>query len=566
MMKSKYRYLIGIALGVLLIETISWVIVDCLDTRSRSLSKLIEVTLDQNTDWLGDWAEDKNPYYIFNSELGWTVRPNGDNRVFQSNGAGIRAAREYPVAPAPGIIRILTFGDGLTHGSFVMNNRTWQEITGMLNHRFEVLNFGVDGYGPDQAFLRYRQEAGAWGHHVAILGITPANLDRLVSVFLPFCDNRTGMPLTKPRYTLDEGSMLTLMPNPFTSPSSYLNLLQNPRSEYVALGAHDYHYHRSFEEFHKPIGIWQLALTLPGRYLAPPIYRHGQLSTDSDVYHLTIRIMDEFQRLALKNQALPVVMFFPRKIDWDRARGDRPRIYQPLIDYCQDNHYRHIDLQHGFDLWEPVLESRRHFFPEMTENLNENIRRGEYVFYSMLANEFVAKYLLHYFNLNGLQDVAAITREVNTDIRYREEGIKRLSTLSQNRYAPGQIVEAEDAMVINLSAMTLQNYGYQPATIETDKNDFRIKWIVNGTILCEYDIAKAGRYRLRLHCRQGSSGGIITTRMGERKWRDWQIATDNQWQWVDAPFEWTLSPGPQPLMLSCRDAIGIDQIQLQLLP
>lgn len=78
------------------------------------------------------------------------------------NSLGLRQHREFSVNKPDGVVRIAFFGD-----SYVENRRMavqysfTEPLEYLLNKtgkRYEVLNFGTDGYGTDQEYLQYLQE------------------------------------------------------------------------------------------------------------------------------------------------------------------------------------------------------------------------------------------------------------------------------------------------------------------------------------------------------------------------------------------------------------------------
>jgi hypothetical protein len=81
----------------------------------------------------------------------------------------------------------------------------------------EVLNFGVPGYSPDQAWLYYERDGVATGSCVVLIGHMLENIDRVVNRFRPFYYSETGIPLAKPRFQLDQGR-LTLLPTRVNRP------------------------------------------------------------------------------------------------------------------------------------------------------------------------------------------------------------------------------------------------------------------------------------------------------------------------------------------------------------
>lgn len=92
-------------------------------------------------------------YMDFSAGLGWTVKPGARSDVYATNSQGLRNSREFLPGPPQGMVRLASFGDSFTHGDDVNNEETWQEILMKDHPQIEALNFGVPGYGADQAFF-----------------------------------------------------------------------------------------------------------------------------------------------------------------------------------------------------------------------------------------------------------------------------------------------------------------------------------------------------------------------------------------------------------------------------
>lgn len=117
--------------------------------------------------------------------LGWWHQPGTRGDV----GFGPITADEVGSRVVPGRsgpIIVSSYGDSFTQGIEVDDESTWQAHLARRSG-IRVQNFGVMGYGPDQA-LRYLQlnlERGHWVP-VVVLGAMPENLNRLMSAFRPF--------------------------------------------------------------------------------------------------------------------------------------------------------------------------------------------------------------------------------------------------------------------------------------------------------------------------------------------------------------------------------------------
>jgi hypothetical protein len=177
--------------------------------------------------WLyqDDW-----PYYRFDRDLGWTLRPNATfaEGRYRTNSAGIRADREYELEPPPNVTRIAVFGDSFVHGDEVDNAQTAWRLLEEQNPHLEVLNFGVPGYGTDQAYLRYLNEGARFKPNVVLVGLMLENIQRNVSVFRPAYYHDTGLPLAKPRYRVGSAG-LELMPCPASSLTELRELISTGR-------------------------------------------------------------------------------------------------------------------------------------------------------------------------------------------------------------------------------------------------------------------------------------------------------------------------------------------------
>ena len=179
----------------------------------------------------------------YDSLLGWAPRPNGRSRdgLYQYNSQSIRSPRETDLRAGSETIRIGLFGDSFVHGDEVPFDAT---IGCALERRLrregldvEVLNFGVGGYGTDQAFLRWRALGRQFSPRIVIQGLHMENVGRNVNVVRPIYYLSTGIALAKPRFILDGGQLeLVNVPPipPLQLPEAIAELASSP------LAAHEY--------------------------------------------------------------------------------------------------------------------------------------------------------------------------------------------------------------------------------------------------------------------------------------------------------------------------------------
>ena len=119
--------------------------------------------------------------------LGWVINPGrrtADGLYF-SSAEGLRS-------PEPGLAladrqarhRVALVGDSFTFGLEVSFEQTWgARLERALGADVQVLNFGVDGYGVDQAYLRYARDVRPWRPQVVILGLITHDLYRTMAVY-----------------------------------------------------------------------------------------------------------------------------------------------------------------------------------------------------------------------------------------------------------------------------------------------------------------------------------------------------------------------------------------------
>ncbi|MGH7908500.1 MAG: SGNH/GDSL hydrolase family protein, partial [Thermodesulfobacteriota bacterium] len=305
----------------------------------------------RHKDILENLLAGKTTYVGFSSTLGWTIKPNGFAPRYRANSAGIRANREFALHPPRSTLRVAAFGDSFTHADDVETKDTWQEVLMRTHERVEVLNFGVGGYGLDQAFLRYRQDGVRFNPDIVLIGFMSENIYRTVSVYRPFYAPVTNLPLAKPWFTI-QNDALVLMDNPTPTLSHYRELLTHPESVLPRLGAHDHFFHTWYKQgtmdFLPSLRLFKIARY---RILAPRsgIEKSGVYATDSHAFKITAAVFELFFESARRNGSLPIALIFPSDRDIARFRAKGTKRYAPLLDHLQAKGLPYIDLLDGFE-------------------------------------------------------------------------------------------------------------------------------------------------------------------------------------------------------------------------
>ena len=282
-------------------------------------------------------------YLRFDPVLGWVnapavALPDAGGAIYQTNGAAIRAEREYSIEPPPGVRRLAAFGDSFTHCDEVSNADCWTAVLERAWEGSEVLNFGVPGYGPDQAWLRYRREGRPYQPCGVLVGYMIENVNRVVNRFRPFYAPESGIALSKPRFIL-QGNDLRLLPNPAVTPE----LLDDARWVEANLGPNDAWYFPGMFVAN-PLDVSQVV-----RVARSAAYRRTREAEDNksedynplsrkyredqEGFQVAGRVLIEFAREVRQDGATPVVVVFSGRRDVVTARRGGDKVYQLLLDW-----------------------------------------------------------------------------------------------------------------------------------------------------------------------------------------------------------------------------------------
>lgn len=157
------------------------------------------------------------------------IRPHPDsNRPHPviHNNLGLHQHRNFPAEALHGAVNVGVFGDSFVENLRLPSPCTFTEpldyLLNLGDRRFNVLNFGVDGYGTDQAYLAYRE--------------FPAR-DRLDHVFYVFCSN--DVRNIRESHLFDLGPDGDLVTRPARASSWGVRLLSRFHLTYLVIEAYD---------------------------------------------------------------------------------------------------------------------------------------------------------------------------------------------------------------------------------------------------------------------------------------------------------------------------------------
>lgn len=248
-------------------------------------------------------------------------------------------ARRDPVFPDSLAPCVALYGDSFTWASEVDDADAWSSVLGRLLD-CRVANYGVGGYGSDQAYLRYLQHEQQRPNETArapvvVLNHLSENILRNVTQYfgMLYHGHEHGF---KPRFVLGENGTLTLAPLPTFSRQAYLAAVDRPEDVFP-----DDHFApggpggvtrlrfpyllsilKAFRHYHV-----RAALTRTPRY--EPFYDPGH---EAEGLQLTSAILSAFVADVTGNGASALVTLLPTGEDLLAYQARQRWPYQPLLD------------------------------------------------------------------------------------------------------------------------------------------------------------------------------------------------------------------------------------------
>lgn len=269
---------------------------------------------------LDEYERSPASYLRYDADLGWTNRPGARsaNGLYRANASGLRSDREYSTEPSEGVLRIGLFGDSFVHGDGLELEASLAPLLeaalGQRGVRAEVLNFGVPGYGIDQAYLRYRQQGGRFRPALVVLGLQLENVARDANVVRALYYPGTQIPFSKPRFVLDAGGLRAV-----NRPAL------EPRRVLAALSAFEASDLRRLEFFYRPEDFAERWYRR-SRLLAVAedlLATRGELGIGPDPFLLdgepvrvSLAILDAFRRDAVESGSRFELVYLPVRLGW----------------------------------------------------------------------------------------------------------------------------------------------------------------------------------------------------------------------------------------------------------
>ena len=243
---------------------------------------------------IDEYLRDQTGYMAYDADLGWTNRPSSctRDRKYCANSAGLRSDREFTKQIPPGVMRISLFGDSFIHGHDVdLRGSLAPQLESALAARgvpAQALNFGVGGYGIDQAYLRYSRDGARFDTDIIVEGLQLENVARHLMVFRLIAYPQSKIPFSKPRFYF-EGPSLLVANKPTIAPDRVPAALATFESS--PLRRYEFFYTDKYRPY-----WWRKSRLLS--VLADARHKDESVDvmrTDGEGIHLTLAILDRFK-------------------------------------------------------------------------------------------------------------------------------------------------------------------------------------------------------------------------------------------------------------------------------
>ena len=307
---------------------------------------------------LEEWAtaDPTDKVFVHDRTLGWTVQPGLSTEADTINLQGVRSERDYPPQPGPELLRVAAFGDSFVYATEVTTPESWSaqlEAAAPI----ELLNYGVAGYGPDQAYLRFQAEGAALSPHVVLLGIADPNVSRVVNRYRHLLFRDAGELGFKPRFVVEDGA-LRVIPSPVSSSTAGRDAAADIDAMLARLSEHERFYEPVI--YDNPLYDWSAAVRIAAS--AWVYHRHrfasdaemiggrgdGVINPDSEAFTVLVHLARAFAAEVEAQGARPAIVLFPTRESVDRVAAGGRAILAPLADHLRELGLEVLDLTAAF--------------------------------------------------------------------------------------------------------------------------------------------------------------------------------------------------------------------------
>lgn len=283
-------------------------------------------------------------YHVYDELLGWTIAPNRQGSEYGrhfSSAEGLRSREPGVVlADQPAAARIALLGDSYTFAEEVSFEDSWgHQLERQLGAGVQVLNFGVMGYGINQAYLRYMKEVRPWHPDVVILAFIDHNLDRTMGVYAFLTFPTSYSPYATPRFVMRE-QQLGLLNTPLPTPAQIFSAPSIHDLPYVQ---YDRNYIRG--EWDRP--YWRLLhRSYLFRWLTSwfPLREEVRPEVSEDAKKTISReIFRTFVKQVRDDGAIPLLVYFPQEPSLPGSNRYLPGYHPQSKQVLEEAHLSYLD-------------------------------------------------------------------------------------------------------------------------------------------------------------------------------------------------------------------------------
>lgn len=121
--------------------------------------------------------------FMYDSIIGWKLKPNIRTETLNSNSKGVRGLKEYDYQRKQGFKRIVMVGDSYTFGQGSNDTSCFPSMLESRLKNTEVINLGLAGAGVDQMYLYFIEEGIKYNPNLLMVNIFEDDPSRNVLTF-----------------------------------------------------------------------------------------------------------------------------------------------------------------------------------------------------------------------------------------------------------------------------------------------------------------------------------------------------------------------------------------------
>lgn len=288
------------------------------------------------------------------------------------------------------------YGDSYAVGLlFTEPSNAWSSVLSNLLH-CRVANFGIGGYGTDQAYLRFLGNTSDTSK-VVILGFTTENALRNVNqykCFLYYGPKGMGFGL-KPRFIIGPDGSLQLIPLPKFSYDDFMRMTRFPRRylthEYFLPGGTSGFTWRTFPYTIALVKTLAKNFHIRAELQGSPWYREFyDPMHPSGSLQVSFGILNNFYLEAKKRDKTPVVVIIPTGLDLEYYRKQKKWVYGNLLKMLKEARIPFIDAGPKIIAQLNGKDPRTLFFPDNHLNPEGEKALGTAVYEYLKENKIFA--------------------------------------------------------------------------------------------------------------------------------------------------------------------------------